>query len=210
MGIWLALQKLGSVIASAIQLGLNLSRDSKGKIGPNTYLVLVALQCLGLPLALLIAPPNKLIRQDGKKPILRSSSAPPKFKAEGKAFWRVMTTKRIALLMPVFMAVQWGQTYQGNFLAAYFTVRARALAALIIAIVGMIVNPLFGWFLDQRAWRRSRRAKISWAVVTVLYVAVFVWCLILQVEYANASTVPDLDYTSSGFGKGVAGYIVYR
>jgi hypothetical protein len=56
VAIWLTLNKLGSVIAGAIQLALNAKTNTKGSISPQTYLVLVALQCLGLPLSLLISP----------------------------------------------------------------------------------------------------------------------------------------------------------
>ena len=50
-GIWLGLRELGQLIGSSIQLSLNVHSDKKGKVGYSTYLILIALQCLGLPLA---------------------------------------------------------------------------------------------------------------------------------------------------------------
>lgn len=51
-GIWLGLRELGQLIGSSIQLSLNAKSGQRGKVGYSTYLVLIALQCLGLPLSL--------------------------------------------------------------------------------------------------------------------------------------------------------------
>jgi len=65
-GIWLGLRELGQLIGSSIQLSLNVQSQNRGKVGYSTYLVLIALQCLGLPLALLISPPEKVIKPNGE------------------------------------------------------------------------------------------------------------------------------------------------
>ncbi|RSL48129.1 hypothetical protein CEP51_015677 [Fusarium floridanum] len=143
IGIWLALGKLGSIIASAIQLGLNKDSSSKGAISTKTYLVLIAIQCLGLPLALLLAPAHKLVRSDGKKPTFGSTNR--SFKAQVRGYLAQFRRREVLLLIPAFITAQWGVTYQGNYLAAYFTVRARTLAGFLVAIVGAIVNVIAGW-----------------------------------------------------------------
>ncbi|KAJ3947876.1 uncharacterized protein N0V96_002113 [Colletotrichum fioriniae] len=142
VSIWMALGKLGSIIATAIQLAINKDSDTTGVISPSTYLVLVAIQCLGLPLSLLLAPPDKLIRKDGKKPIFANSQRT--FKTQARGFLAQFKRKEILLLIPAFITAQWGVTYQGNYMAAYFTVRARTLAGFIIAVVGAISNVLAG------------------------------------------------------------------
>jgi hypothetical protein len=111
------LNKLGSVISSAIQLGLNAHGSEKGSISPKTYLVLVALQCLGLPLALLISPPEKLIREDGKKPTFGTKKVT--WKGQAKAFGKLFKRKEIVLLLPIFITEQWGQTYNGTYYPTY-------------------------------------------------------------------------------------------
>jgi MFS family permease len=206
VAIWLALSKLGQIIGSSIQLALNAQIDQKGSISLDTYLVLVGLQCLGLPLSLLLSPPEKLIREDGTKPTF--SARKKTFLGEVKAFWKIATRKHIALLIPIFITVQWGQTYEGNFLAKYFTVRARALSALIISFVGVIVNLLAGWLLDRKRVRRSLRSKISWIALATIFTAAWIWNLIIAVDYSR--TLPSLDYTSPGFGAGAGAYIFYR
>ncbi|KAI9837973.1 MAG: hypothetical protein M1819_006127 [Sarea resinae] len=206
ISIWLTLNQLGSVIGSCILLGMSVGKDVKGGISPNVYLVLVGLQCLGLPLSLLISPADKLIRTDGQKPVLTARKRT--LKSELKAFWKICTTKRIALLVPIFISVQWGQTYQGNYLAKYFTVEARALAGFLIAVVGMIVSLIFGWMLDLTVLRRSQRAKVSWVFLVAIFIGIWIYNLVVQVHYSK--THPTIDIHSHEFSRAVGVYILFR
>ncbi|OMP84068.1 UNC93-like protein [Diplodia seriata] len=207
ISIWMALNKLGSIIGTAIQLALNAQGSHTGAIAPRTYLVLVALQCLGLPLALLLSPPHKLLRADGTHPTF--SAANKGFKTQARALGRVVRRREVALLVPAFVAAQWGATYQGNYLAAYFTVRARALAGFLIAVVGALVNVLTGWWLDARRVRRSAQARWSWFAALALFTATWAWNLVVQARWARKSP-PEIDWGSGDFGVGVGIYIIYR
>ncbi|RDW84343.1 hypothetical protein BP6252_01933 [Coleophoma cylindrospora] len=206
IAIWLAINKIGSVIAGAIQLAINANINSKGSIAPSTYLVLVALQCLGPLLALLISPPEKVLRADGTKVIFGGSNRT--FRSELKALGRVFQRKEILLLLPVFISSQWGQTYNGNFLAAYFTVRARALMAFVVAIMGMFLNMATGGLLDVRRYRRSVKARVSWLLIGTLFSAMWIWNILLQIDYASRSV--SLDWNSVGFHTGAASYVFFR
>lgn len=202
----MALGKLGSIIGTAIQLALNASGDTTGAIAPKTYLVLIALQCLGLPLALLLSPPHKLVRTDGKQPTFSSTSKD--FRTQARAFLRLFKRKEVALLIPAFVTAQWGVTYQGNYLAAYFTVRARALAGFAIAVVGALANVLTGVWLDTKRLRRSTQARWSWGFTLALFTGTWVWNVVVQEKWARES--PEIDWTSGNFGAGVGIYIIYR
>lgn len=203
----MALGKLGSIIATAIQLAINKDSDTTGVISPSTYLVLVAIQCLGLPLSLLLAPPDKLIRKDGKKPIFANSQRT--FKTQARGFLAQFKRKEILLLIPAFITAQWGVTYQGNYMAAYFTVRARTLAGFIIAVVGAISNVLAGWWLDSNHLKRTTQARWSWYFLLALFTLVWVWNLVVQERWARKSP-GEIDWVSESFGEGVAIFILYR
>ncbi|KAJ0330188.1 hypothetical protein COL5a_003246 [Colletotrichum fioriniae] len=207
VSIWMALGKLGSIIATAIQLAINKDSDTTGVISPSTYLVLVAIQCLGLPLSLLLAPPDKLIRKDGKKPIFANSQRT--FKTQARGFLAQFKRKEILLLIPAFITAQWGVTYQGNYMAAYFTVRARTLAGFIIAVVGAISNVLAGWWLDSNHLKRTTQARWSWYFLLALFTLVWVWNLVVQERWARKSP-GEIDWVSESFGEGVAIFILYR
>ncbi|KAH7062186.1 major facilitator superfamily domain-containing protein [Macrophomina phaseolina] len=205
ISIWMALGKLGSIIGTAIQLAINKDGDQAGAIAPKTYLVLVALQCLGLPLALLISPPGKLIRKDGKHPSFSNQNKD--FKTQALAFLRIFKRKEVLLLIPAFITAQWGATYQGNYLAAYFTVRARALAGFLVAVTGALTDLLTGWWLDTKRLRRTTQARWSWLFTLALFTGIWAWNIAVQVRWAEES--PVIDWSSSNFGAGVVGVWLY-
>ena len=92
-GIWLGLRELGQLIGSSIQLSLNSKAGQKGAVGYSTYLVLIALQCLGLPLALLVSPPEKVIRPDGTRlPNIRNWTSLT-LKEQFKKWWQLLKRK---------------------------------------------------------------------------------------------------------------------
>nr|XP_036580714.1 duf895 domain membrane protein [Colletotrichum truncatum]KAF6788709.1 duf895 domain membrane protein [Colletotrichum truncatum] len=184
ISIWMALGKLGSIIATAIQLAINKDGNSTGAIAPSTYLVLVAIQCLGLPLSLLLAPPNKLVRKDGRKPAFANSQR--SFMSQAKGFLAQFRRREVLLLIPAFITAQWGVTYQGNYMAAYFTVRARTLSGFLIAV-----------------------ARWSWYFLLALFTLVWIWNIVVQKRWAHHSP-GAIDWSSPSFGEGVAIFILYR
>lgn len=198
---------MGTIIAGAIQLALNKDKNETGSIAPRTYLVLTAIQCLGLPLSLLLSPPQKLVRVDGTKPTFTGTART--FRSQIKAYLSQFKRKEIILLIPAFIAGQWGATYQGNYLAAYFTVRARTLASFLQAIVGIIVNLLMGWWFDTKYVRRSWQARGLWYFVLPLFTLVWIYFLVLQSRW-DKNPPGEIDWSSGSFHEGVAVYILYR
>jgi hypothetical protein len=81
---------------------------------------------------------------------------------EGKAIWRLLRSRRILFLIPVFIVGNWGSTYTSNYFATYFSVRARALGSFLTAISGISGDLLTGMALDYAPWKRGFRAKLIW------------------------------------------------
>ncbi|CCF40684.1 hypothetical protein CH063_11186 [Colletotrichum higginsianum] len=207
ISIWLALGKLGSIIATAIQLALNKDSNTTGAISSSTYLVLVVIQCLGLPLSLLLSPPGKLVRRDGRKPVF--ANAERSLKSQLRGFLAQFRRREVLLLIPAFITAQWGVTYQGNYMAAYFTVRARTLSGFIIAVVGAISNVLSGWWLDTRHLKRTTQARWSWYFLLALFTLVWIWNLVVQERWAKHSP-GEIDWSSASYGEGLAIFVLYR
>lgn len=112
-------------------------------------------------------------------------------------------------MIPIFISAQWGQTYQGNYLTAYFSVRGRALAGFVISLLSAVVDVVFGYLLDSKIIpSRARRGKISWAMIVLVYTGTWAWNFVLEVEMSK--TLPSLDYTSPGYGRAVGVYCLYR
>jgi len=57
----------GQILGGAINLGLNADRNEAGKVSYTVYLVFIGLQSAGPFVALLLTPPDKVQRTDGKR-----------------------------------------------------------------------------------------------------------------------------------------------
>jgi hypothetical protein len=204
----LGLRELGQLIGSSIQLSLNVNQNQTGKVGYDTYLVLIALQCLGLPLALLISPPEKVIRSDGT-----SIGDPTKNKAVLKEFgklWTLVKTKKVYLLIPILVGFNWNNTYQGIYLTNYFSVRSRALGALTSGIAATSANIFWGWFFDLKYFNRPKLAKIAWGFFAIIMLGLFGWQVANEQFYSTSTTKVTLDWDTAGFGRGFAVNVLFR
>lgn len=91
--------------------------SEKGKVTYTTYLGLVAISSLGAPLALLLSQPQNVVRSDGTQiPYMKKTS----LGIEARAIWKQLRNKYMLLLIPVFLAGQFGVTYQGNYLTSKY------------------------------------------------------------------------------------------
>ena len=113
-GIWLGLRELGQLIGASIQLALNISTNGRGKVGYSTYLALIGLQCAGLPLALLISPPEKVIHSDGRRG--RVVGKDTTIKKEVLKTWKLLKRKQMFLLVPILIGFSWNGTYVGIYM----------------------------------------------------------------------------------------------
>ncbi|CAO2647105.1 Nn.00g080270.m01.CDS01 [Neocucurbitaria sp. VM-36] len=207
-GIWLGLRELGQLIGSSIQLSLNYKSGQRGKVGYTTYIVLIALQCLGLPLALLISPPEKVIHRDGRR-----VPDPTKNKLvmkEIRRWWDLLRDKRFFLLVPVMIGFNWNNTYQGIYLTKYFSVRARTLGSLTSGIAATAANIFWGWLYDTKFVSRPTLAKVTWGIFSVLMLALFGWQVANEKLYSEATPKVTLDWDNPGFGRGFAVNVLFR
>ncbi|KAK0643286.1 major facilitator superfamily domain-containing protein [Cercophora newfieldiana] len=210
-GIWLGLRELGQLIGSSIQLSLNVKTQNRGKVGYTTYLVLIALQCLGLPLALLVSPPEKVIKPDGTK--LQSAAASKKkisAKDEFRKIWALFKRKEMFLLVPMMIGFQWNTTYLGIYMTKYFSVRARTLGSLTSGIAATFANIFWGWFYDLKRFRRPTLAKICWLTFFVLMLGTFGWQVSNEKTYGDSNPRVTLDWDNPGFGRGFASMVILR
>lgn len=97
ISIWLIARNLGSLISGAISLSLNNAGKGKGSIKPQTYLAFLALECIGLPAALLMTATRKVIRSDGYGvPLLQANG----WKREMRLLWEHHKMRRVRLGSP--------------------------------------------------------------------------------------------------------------
>ncbi|GME42573.1 putative duf895 domain membrane protein [Neofusicoccum parvum] len=205
VAIWLAIRNVGQLIGGAVNFGLNVRYATTGKVGYATYLVLIALQCCGLPLALALSPPAKVVRDDGTRVVILKQTS---WRAEARAIAKLVRTKRILLLIPVFVFGQWSTPYESNYLATYFTVRSRALGSFLTACSGITGDLVTGHALDHLPFERRIRARIVWCWIAFLFTGLYIWQTTNQVTYDRAP--PSLDWSQPGFGRGFASHIIWQ
>lgn len=207
-GIWLGLRELGQLIGSSIQLSLNVHTGKRGRVGYTTYLVLIALQCLGLPLAFLISPPHKVIRSDGSK--LPNTKTNKSIAEQFRKWGALIKRKQFFLLIPMLVGFNWNSTYLGIYLVNYFSVRSRALASLTSGVAATAANVFWGWFFDLKYFSRPQLARFTWAFLAVTMTALFGWQFAMEMEYRSANPHVTLDWALPGFGRGFAVQVLLR
>ncbi|KAF5522862.1 UNC93-like protein [Colletotrichum aenigma] len=204
---WFTFRNFGNIIGGAISLAINHKVNQKGKVGYQTYLGFIAIQCLGFFFGLLFSNPEKVIRDDGT-----SIEAPRgiHWREESKQMWKLLKSRSIVLLIPLFWYFGWIQAYPGTYLATYFTVRSRALGSFMSAVVGTFATWLGGSLVDL-PWTKNRqtRAIATYVLIASLNSATWIWAVIIQNEYR--STLPVLDWALQGeFGRGFGVYMFER
>ncbi|KAJ5958820.1 Major facilitator superfamily domain general substrate transporter [Penicillium vulpinum] len=198
MNIWLWFRTGGPLVGGAIVLGLNSAANAhaKGKVGSETYLIFIALQCTALPIAYFLTSPDKVQRTDGSqvKLIVQDS-----WQAEMKELWKVCRRREIMLLLPVFWAVYFNM-YTGNFKTYYFGVRARALMGFVTYFSTLLASTIISKFLDYRGLSIRNRLKYSFFYVIVVHITAWVYCWVIQEKYTK--NPPTLDWADKGFVEG--------
>lgn len=204
---WFTFRNFGNIIGGAVSLGINHKINQRGKVGYQTYWGFIAIQCLGFFFGLLLSNPEKVVRKDGTK-----IEAPRgiQWRVEGEQMWKLLRSKSILLLTPLFWYFGWIQAYPGTYLATYFTVRSRALGSFMSAVVGTLATWLGGLLVDLQ-WHKSRqvRAVSTYILIASLNSATWIWAVYIQSEYHK--TKPVLDWgKQSSFGRGFGVYVSFR
>lgn len=198
MDIWLWFRTGGPLVGGAIVLALNNNAEAKakGKVGSQTYLIFVALQCVAVPVALLLSPPEKVQRKDGTQVVVKAESS---FKKELAALWLVCKRREVILLLPIFWAAYFNQ-YSGNFQAYYFGVRARELIGFVSNFGTLLSSQIISTLLDYKKLAVKRRIEIGFYYVVALHIIAWVYGWVIQEKYT--SNPPAWDWEDAGFVEG--------
>jgi hypothetical protein len=193
LGYWLTYRLAGQILGGAINLGLNADRDQAGKVTYTVYLVFIALQCVGPVVGLFLNKPEKVQRKDGKRVELAILERPWfEVKEIGKLFF----TKRFLLITNASILTP----------PVWFSVRARALGSFLSGIIAVTCGNLLGAYLDRTSISLRIRTRSTFWVLVILQGAWWLWATILVTEFRSSQ--PTFDWTSSGFGRAFAVFIL--
>ncbi|KAF7322438.1 hypothetical protein HMN09_00021900 [Mycena chlorophos] len=192
LGLWVGLRTAAPVIGGAIIFGLNNKIDSTGGVSLRTYLVIIGIMCCGPFISLLLSHPEKVQRRDGVKIAFRKMD----WSTTLTEWWRIVCSKDILLLCPLFFTSWFSQSYTGTMQTQYMNVRTRSLCAFIIPFGDIAGGFLVGYFLDIKRLSIKQRARWSFGVIMVSSLALWVWTAVVTKQLED--THPVIDWTSGG------------
>ncbi|KAH6657086.1 major facilitator superfamily domain-containing protein [Truncatella angustata] len=201
LAVWQTAKALGPIVGGAINLGLNANRSTAGSVGSATYIVFIVIMCLGLPIALLLSPAEKVWRKDGTKVVVHKE---PTWALEFKAVFRLLVSRRILLLLPAFFISYFYNGFLSTWLTTYFTVRSRAFSSFFTNFAGIFSSFLIAGLLDRQSIHIKTRAKIGFLSIVTVLIGTWIWAIILQKQFYDAPESPVFDWFQGGFGKSYA------
>ncbi|EAT81049.2 hypothetical protein HBH56_135450 [Parastagonospora nodorum] len=176
-------------------------RRTAGSVSSSTYIVFIVIMCLGLPVALLLSPANKVWRKDGTRIVTSMSSS---WGQEFKAVGRLFISQRILLLLPAFFISYFYNGFVSTWLTTYFTVRARAFSSFFTNFAGIFSSFIIAALLDNQKIHIKTRARIAFLSIITILVGTWIWATILQKQFYDMAEAPVFDWFTSGFGKSYA------
>ena len=205
LGLWLSFRVAGQIVGGAVNLGLNVDRNSAGSVSYGVYLVFIALQAAAPFVGLFITAPEKVERTDGATvscAIAKTQSTLQELADTAKLF----VGKSFLLILPLIAQAVFAESVFFTFEGLWFTVRARALASFLSGIVAIIGGNVLGAFLDNKKLSLRLRSRWSFAIILTLQGAWWLWGTIIVTEYRR--TRPIYDWVDAGFGRGFAWFLL--
>ncbi|KAI1651106.1 MFS general substrate transporter [Daldinia loculata] len=201
LAIWQSAKAAGPIVGGAINLGLNAQRSSAGSVGSATYIVFIAIMCLGLPIALCLSPASKVWRQDGTRVVVHKEAT---WGAEFRAVGKLLISRRVLLLLPAFFISYFYNGFVSTWLTKYFTVRSRAFSSFFTNFAGIFSSFIVAALLDRQNIHIRTRARIAFTAIITILIGTWIWATILQKRFYDAPVSPVFDWFKGGFGSAYA------
>ena len=119
---------------------------------------------------------------------------------------KLFLTKRFLLVVPLIVQSVFAEAIFFSFEGLWFTVRARALASFLSGVVAMCAGNFFGAFLDRKMWSERVRGRGAFIILATLQGAWWIYGVVIVTQFRQ--TRPTYDWTSDGFGKGFAWFLL--
>ncbi|KAF4883541.1 putative membrane protein [Colletotrichum fructicola] len=201
------LNALGSVVGSAVVLGINISNTSSSGVPPAVYLTFICLECAGIFVAALLIDPSKIRRNDGR-PI--ASFDAESWSRELKSLFLTLKEPRMTLITLAIYSCEMYLSLSGSFNSFYFNSRTRSLANFCYWTIQVVGSAAIAWTCDGNIFgRRRRRAFISAAFVAVIMGGTWIALLafLASNDFDRAGPVIGIDWTD---GRRFAGpFVLY-
>lgn len=203
LGFWLSFRVGGQIVGGAINLGVNVDRNTAGSVSYVVYYVFITLQALGPFAGLLLTQPAKVERTDGAPVKLRIAND---IWFEIKAMIKLLVSKNFVLIIPLIWQATFSEAVMFTYNSLWFSVRARALGSFLSGIMAIIAGNLLGAFLDSK-FSLKVRSRVGFLVVLGLQGAWWLWGTIVVTDFHKKQ--PNFDWVDPGFGRGFPLYLFW-
>ncbi|GME47572.1 putative membrane transporter protein [Neofusicoccum parvum] len=204
------LTSAGSTVGALIAFGVN--KDKTEVEGVSTAVWVIFLVIMGLAMviaAICIVDPKDVRRDDGTHIAVFKQ---PTFKAEMVGILRILTDKKIIMLLPAMFVAEMCLALVSSVNGHYFNLRTRSLNNLLFQFI-MIPTPLaIAWVMDNpRIPTRRLKGIIGASIMGLITLGATAgllgWITTNGIDANDPS--PGIDWTESGFASGFILYILF-
>ena len=204
LGFWLSFRVMGQILGGAINLGLNVDRNTAGSVSYAVFQVFIALQAAAPFAGLMLSHPRQVERTDG---VSVSCSIPKsrRIATELKSTAEVFVSKSFMMIIPLIAQGVFAEAVFFTYAGLWFSVRSRALGSFLAGIVALVSGNALGAFLDNKKLSLKTRSRWSFGVIVALQGTWWLWGTIVATEFRR--TEPTFDWADTGFGRAFAWFV---
>ncbi|KAJ1763073.1 hypothetical protein LPJ58_000192 [Coemansia sp. RSA 1591] len=179
---------VGGLLGGVLPFAINFSES--GALTDSVYMVFVVLECVGACVALMLAPPSTIVRDDGSRAtILQANTG---LSEEATRVLRVFRNKWMLMLAPMSFASNFFYGYCFSvYNGAVFTPRTRGFNNLLYWTASIISSIALFALLDNARYARRVRGIYAVCVVFAASCAVWAGALIVQLRYSRGGEFTD-------------------
>ncbi|KAG0256726.1 hypothetical protein BGZ95_005429 [Linnemannia exigua] len=199
IAIFWAVFNSGGVVGSIVPLVINYNEAETGPLGDSTYIAFMTIMAVGTFVALTLAPPSKVVRDNGDKIKIQEF---PTWTGEVAAVLKLFLDWRMIVLIPMFLSSNWFYSYQFTTVNGWFSIRTQALNGILYWGSQIIGSYGFSQLLDYQGVNRRTRGLWGLAIITIAFIITWTGGIFFQKNFKLGDPLAHTDFkaTSSYIG----------
>ncbi|PIA13480.1 MFS general substrate transporter [Coemansia reversa NRRL 1564] len=179
---------LGGMIGGVLPFAINYHSESDS-LSDGVYIAFVILESIGALLGLALAPPSKVVRDDGTSVVLVKYTNATQ---EAIEIVRLFLNPTMLLLLPMCFTSNFFYSYQfGPVNASIFNIRTRGFNNILYWGAQMVGAYALSFLLDSKRLTRRQRGTIAFAIVAVFFNAIWGGTLAQQLKYTHGPSAKE-------------------
>ncbi|KAJ2376504.1 hypothetical protein IW150_001942 [Coemansia sp. RSA 2607] len=195
---------LGGVIGGILPFAINFHSE-KDSLSDGVYIAFVVLECLGAAMGLALAPPAKVVRDDGSAVVLVKYTSAGK---EAVEIAKLFLNPLMLALLPMCFTSNFFYSYQfGPVNASIFTLRTRGFNNIFYWGAQMVGAYALSYLLDNQRLTRRMRGLVAFVIVAMFFNVIWGGTLKQQLKYTHG---PLPDGTPTDYPGGLIDFLEHK